>query len=195
MDEAPETKHAPAEASESFRLILKELQHVFDAVSSDQVQAANTLLLAARRIFFTGAGRSALALRMAAMRFMHLGLQVHVVGDVTTPSIASGDLLVAASASGTTKSVLLAADVANAVGAKLLVVTASAESPLARQADAIVLVPAASKAELTGRASEQYAGSLFEQSVALLFDGIFHTLWKNGAQTTEQLLARHANLE
>lgn len=165
------------------------------AVSAEEVAAASQMLLDSRRIFFVGAGRSALALRMAAMRLMHLGLQVYVAGDVTTPSIAAGDLLVAASASGTTKTVLLAVDVARRVQAKVLVVTASAQSPLAGQADAMVVVPAASKAELAGRASEQYAGSLFEQAVALLFDGIFHSLWKNGTQSTEELLARHANLE
>ena len=179
----------------SFGLILAELQQVFAAASLDQVEVASKMLLEAKRIFFVGAGRSALALKMAAMRFMHLGLQVYVVGEVTAPAISVGDLLVAASASGTTKTVHLAAEVAKKVHAKVLVITTSPKSALSQQADGIIILPAASKAQMAGRASEQYAGSLFEQAVLLLFDGIFHSLWKDGAQSTEQLLARHANLE
>lgn len=180
---------------DNFGLILAELQRVLAGVKPEQVSAAGTMLTGARRVFLVGAGRSALALRMAAMRLMHLGLQAYVAGDVTTPPIADGDVLVAASASGTTKTVLLAADVAKKAGAKLLAITASAETPLAKQADTVVVVPAASKADVEGRTSAQYAGSLFEQSVLLLFDGMFHSLWKSGAQSTEELLARHANLE
>lgn len=182
-------------ANSTFNLILSELGRVLGQVSAEQVGVASSMLQGARRVFFVGAGRSALALRMAAMRLMHLGLQAYVAGDVTTPSIAKGDLLVAASASGTTKSVLLAAETARGVGADVLVLTAAPQSPLAQQAQAVVVLPAASKAELAGRASEQYAGSLFEQAVMLLTDGIFHSLWKGGTQSTEELLARHANLE
>ena len=40
-----------------------------------------------RRWFFSGQGRSGLAAQMAAMRFMHLGRNVHFVGEVTAPSL------------------------------------------------------------------------------------------------------------
>ena len=43
--------------------------------------------------------------KMAAMRLMHLGLTVHVVGETTAPAIRSNDLLLAASGSGTTAGV------------------------------------------------------------------------------------------
>ena len=195
MEGQPNERGVSIRPQDSFTLILAELQRVLNQVNEDQVSVAIGMLLGARRVFFVGAGRSALAVRMAAMRLTHFGLQAYVAGDVTTPAIAEGDLLVAASASGTTKTVLLAADIAMKVGAQLLAITASAETPLARQANTVVVLPAASKADVEGRASEQYAGSLFEQSVVLLFDGIFHSLWKNGTQSTEELLARHANLE
>ena len=70
------------------------------------------LIGGAPRVFLAGAGRSGLVLRMAAMRLMHLGLDVHVAGDTTTPAIREGDLLIAASGSGTTAGVVKAASTA-----------------------------------------------------------------------------------
>lgn len=176
-------------------LLLTEQKAALDALASDQVDAALDHIQRARRIFTTGAGRSGLAMRMAAMRLMHLGLSVYVVGETTTPAIGPGDLLIAASASGTTASVLHAAQVASRSGAAVLTLTTATDSPLASLSTAILHIPAASKADTAGRASQQYAGSLFEQAVLLTTDTLFHMLWKSGTQSAEDLLHRHANLE
>ena len=42
-----------------------------------------------------------------AMRLMHLGFVVYVIGDVTTPSINEDDCLIAISGSGETRTVTL----------------------------------------------------------------------------------------
>jgi 6-phospho-3-hexuloisomerase len=47
---------------------------------------------------------------MAAMRFMHLGYTVFIVGETNTPAILEGDLLLVASGSGTTSSVVSSAE-------------------------------------------------------------------------------------
>ena len=95
-----------ADVSRSFdrnrNLVQDEISGVFQSVDPSQVAALVTELRLADRIFVTGAGRSGLVLKMAAMRLMHLGLTVHVVGEITAPAIRSGDLLLAASGSGTT---------------------------------------------------------------------------------------------
>lgn len=176
-------------------LLLDELQTVLNAVDPRQLQTAADLILRSPRIFLFGAGRSGLSLRMVAMRLMHLGLQACVAGETTTPAIASGDLLLVASASGTTASVLHAADVAKTAGARILAITTAPTSKLGNLADAIILLPAASKSDTGQRASRQYAGSLFEQAVLLVMDTLFHALWQSGTQTSEELLKRHANLE
>ena len=90
-------------------LVLDEISEVFQRVDPAQVAALVTELRLADRIFVTGAGRSGLVLKMAAMRLMHLGLTVHVVGETTAPAIRAGDLLLAASGSGTTAGVVKAA--------------------------------------------------------------------------------------
>ncbi|MGI4830555.1 MAG: 6-phospho-3-hexuloisomerase [Janthinobacterium lividum] len=175
--------------------ILNELGSALDAVDSDEVLAAQKLLLSARRVFVTGAGRSGLAVRMAAMRLMHLGLTVYVAGEVTTPAIADGDVLLVASGSGTTAGAVHAAEVARKAGAGVVLLTAARASKLADLAQASVFIPAATKQDHGGTVSQQYAGALFEQSVLLVMDAMFQVMWRERGETAEQLWKRHANLE
>ena len=147
------------------------------------------------RVFVHGAGRSGLALRMTAMRLMHLGRVVHVVGEVTTPAIGEGDLLLTASGSGATGEIVRAAETAVKAGARVAVITTVADSPLAELAAVAVVVPAATKQDRSGTASVQYAGGLFEQAVVLLGDALFHALWKRSGASGDELWPRHANIE
>lgn len=176
-------------------LILNELTDTLAQVSEAQASAAIHAILTAPRIFITGAGRSGLALKMAAMRLMHLGLTVHVVGEITTPAIAPRDLLIAASGSGTTAGVVLAAVTAADAGANVLAITTAPRSPLAAVASVVLLLPAATKQDTSATRSQQYAGALFEQSVLLLTDALFQSMWQQRGETAAQLWKRHANLE
>jgi 6-phospho-3-hexuloisomerase len=162
---------------------------------AETLPAAITLLTTTERVFVLGSGRSGLALRMLAMRLMHLGLHVHIVGDVTTPAIESGDLLVAASGSGTTANVIRSATTAAAANAQIIAITTAASSPLASLADVAIVIPAAQKQDHGATRSQQYSGSLFEQSLLLLGDALFHTMWKSSGTSAEDLWPRHANLE
>ncbi|MGO4585101.1 6-phospho-3-hexuloisomerase [Arthrobacter sp. 2RAF6] len=147
------------------------------------------------RTFVAGAGRSGLVLRMAAMRLMHLGFDVHIAGDTTTPAIRSGDLLLLASGSGKTSGVVRAAETASKAGARIAVYTTNAASPLAELADVVVVIPAAQKTDHGSTLSRQYSGSLFEQVLFLASEAVFQTLWDNDATPAEELWLRHANLE
>lgn len=158
-----------------------------------EVQAVGTS--ATGRIFVAGAGRSGLVLRMAAMRLMHLGFDVHIAGDTTTPAIRSGDLLLLASGSGTTSGVVRAAETASKAGARIAVYTTNATSRLAELADVVVIIPAAQKTDHGSTVSRQYSGSLFEQVLFLVAEAVFQTLWDNDATPAEELWLRHANLE
>ncbi|TFD27631.1 6-phospho-3-hexuloisomerase [Cryobacterium sp. TMT2-23] len=159
------------------------------------VESAAAELRAARRVFVLGAGRSGLALRMTAMRLMHLGLEVHVVGEVTTPAIAAGDVLLVASGSGSPAAIVRAAETATAAGARVTAITTAPASPLAALAAVTVVIPAAQKQDHGGRLSIQYSGGLFEQVVVVLGDAIFHSLWTASGATADELWPRHANLE
>ncbi len=181
----------------SLSRIAAELASVVDRLTAapGDLDRALDLIADADRVFVLGAGRSGLALRMTAMRLMHLGHDVHVVGETTTPAIRAGDVLLAASGSGTTGAIVRAAEIAATAGARLIVLTTAADSSLGRAADALVVVPAAAKLDRSGAASAQYAGSLFEQTVALVGDAIFDALWHRSGLSADELWPRHANLE
>lgn len=176
-------------------LVQDEISQVFQRIDPAQVAALVTELRLADRIFVTGAGRSGLVLKMAAMRLMHLGLTVHVVGETTAPAIRSGDLLLAASGSGTTAGVVKAAETAAAQGARIAVYTTNSGSPLSKAASAVVLIPAAQKTDHGSAVSRQYSGSLFEQVLFATTEAVFQSLWDDDAASPEELWQRHANLE
>jgi len=176
-------------------LVQDEISEVFQRVDPAQVAALVTELRLADRIFVTGAGRSGLVLKMAAMRLMHLGLTVHVVGETTAPAIRSGDLLLAASGSGTTAGVVKAAETAAAQGARIALYTTNSGSPLSKAASAVVLIPAAQKTDHGSAVSRQYSGSLFEQVLFATTEAVFQSLWDDDAASPEELWQRHANLE
>jgi 6-phospho-3-hexuloisomerase len=185
---------------DSVQMILAEntalVRHVTETPDvAEDLDVVATRLSGADRVFVLGAGRSGLALRMTAMRLMHLGLSVHVVGDVTTPAITATDALLVASGSGTTAGIVRAAETARAAGATVLALTTAPGSTLAGLADVSVIIPAAEKQDHGGTLSAQYSGGLFEQSVMFVGDALFHTLWQASGATADDLWPRHANLE
>ncbi len=193
--EKPSVSETPAEAALNLSLIQDEIMSTTNAIDVRQLAVLAGRIRGAERVFLAGAGRSGLVLRMAAMRLMHLGLTVHVAGDTTTPAIASGDLLLVASGSGTTSGVVKAAETALSAGAEVAAVTTNPGSPLAGLADVLLIIPAAQKTDHGSSLSRQYSGSLFEQSLLLATEAVFQTLWENTDEPAEQLWLRHANLE
>ncbi|WP_292010833.1 6-phospho-3-hexuloisomerase [Chryseobacterium sp.] len=176
-------------------LILYENGELADRLDMKEIDSLRKAVKAANRVFLMGAGRSGLVLRMAAMRMMHLGLNVFMVGDTLTPAIAEGDVLLVASGSGTTTSVINVVEKAKDQKVKVIGLTVSRESRLAILADEVINVPAATKTDFGILSSEQYAGSLFEQAVLFIFEAVFMALWKESGLTKEYLWSRHANLE
>jgi 6-phospho-3-hexuloisomerase len=175
--------------------ILEENLKLAKEINPQQTEVLIHEIKAAKRIFVMAAGRSGLALKMAAMRFMHLGYTIFIVGETNTPAILEGDLLLVASGSGTTSSVVSSAEKAKSQKATVIAITADAKSKIAGVADNIVLINAATKTDFGVSVSRQYAGSLFEQFTLFILEGVFMTLWQESELTKEDLWPKHANLE
>ena len=124
------------------RDLIDSVRESLARVDLDQVEKMVTEMLVStdRRILVVGAGRSGLIGRAFAMRLMHLGFQVYVMGETITPSIGRGDLVIALSGSGTTKIVVTAVEIGKTVGAKIIAITSYADSDLGKLADDVVLV-------------------------------------------------------
>lgn len=191
MTQAELSKHL----KKNHQLILDEQSKLLTQIDFDAVSLIIPYLKEAKHIFVTGAGRSGLAMKSAAMRLMHFGFTVYVVGETTSPAIEEGDLLITASGSGTTSSVVTASEKAKKIGAKVVSYSTTTSSPLAQNSDLVVVIPAAQKQDHGKTISAQYAGSLFEQAILILSDAVFQTLWDEKGTPAEELWKRHANLE
>ena len=168
--------------------ITGELNDVLAKVSGEDVERAARSILAHERVFVGGAGRTGLMLKAFAMRLMQIGRTVYAAGEVVTPAVEEGDLVYLASASGSTRSVLLYAETAVKAGADLFVVTASEDSPLSKIHAPDVLLPCNCEG---GTASGQRLGSLFEQVLLLFCDAVVLAL----PSDEDTMRRRHANLE
>lgn len=168
--------------------ILKELEHTANCLPDDAFDRVIAKLNAHSRIFFTAAGRSGLMLRALAMRLAQMGRCAYVAGETTTPAITEGDLLVAASASGSTRSVCSHVKTAKACGAEVLLITAVEVSPLTEMQPPDVPLRAPSK---DSQSDGQPMGSLFEQALLIFGDALVQRMDTD----PKAMRMRHANLE
>ncbi len=175
---------------------LAEVRAVFTALTSTAADRLIEELSRARRIALYGVGREGLMMKAFAMRLFHLGLDAHVVGDMTTPPLASGDLLVVSAGPGEFSTVLALMGVAEESGARTVVVTAQPDGAAATRADVVVHLPAQTMADdLTEEPSVLPMGSVYETAQLIFFELVVIMLRERLGETTETMRARHTNLE
>ena len=187
--------------------ILKDAGESIRNIPVSQIEKMVTLLIKGRkkRILIIGTGRSGLVGRSFAMRLMHLGFDVNVLGETITPAIGKGDIVVAISGSGATALPVTSARIAKRVGAFIVAVTTRPKSALGRISNQIVHIKAKSKAakekdfflrQIVGE-HEPLAplGTLFEISAGIFFDSLIVELMRQLGQTENELRLRHATLE
>jgi len=166
-------------------------------------------LMEADKIFVMGAGRSGLVARAFAMRLMHLGFTVFVVGDSTTPAVGKGDMVVIISGSGETFSMSSLANIAKDLGAVIVAVTSNPDSTLGKLADMAVVVKGRTKSDsdededyLERQIRGDYRslalaplGTMFEITSLVVLDAIVAGLMTVMGQSEADLKSRHATLE
>lgn len=176
--------------------VIAELRAVFSRVDAEIPVRMTTAIMQARRIACHGVGREGLMMKALAMRLMHLGFDAHVVGDVTTPPLNAGDLLIASAGPGNLPTVIAMMGVARSAGASVLLITAQPDSKAAQAADDVIVLPAQTMADDgDGSTSLLPMGSVFEIAQLIFFDLIALDLRDQTDQTAEQMRRRHTNLE
>jgi 6-phospho-3-hexuloisomerase len=178
---------------------LAPLAAVLRDVDAKELDAFEKMLLGARRIFVTGLGRTGLMARGFAMRLMHLGRRVYHVGDVITPAIRRGDVLVICTRTGRSPVLVYYVDIARRAGARVAVVTGVRRTPVARRADAVLLLPSEGRnPSRRGRAAAKDAaplGSLYEQALLLVLDAVVVRLMDTLGLTASDLRRIHTTFE
>ncbi len=172
---------------DSYRYLLSKIRSSLDGLDESLVDRAVEMLISSKQIFVYGSGRSGLVGKFFAMRLVQLGLVAYFVGETITPVVNPDDLVVLISNTGRTKSTLLVEDIARRIGAKVIAVTSSQDSPLASNADlSIILKVGNERPELAP------LGTLFEDSAVILLDSIISHLMRRTGQSEEDMRRRHA---
>ena len=174
------------------KLIIDKLASVLDATEKSHDSKLTDLLDSARRIFIAGAGRSKLVGNFFAMRLVHAGYDVSVVGEIVTPSIKNGDLLIIISGSGETEQLIAFTKSAQKVGAKIVLISAKSSSTIGDMADAVFPV---GTPEQYGKVVGMPMGTVFELSTLIFLEAIVSHIIHEKGIAEEVMRERHANLE
>ncbi|CAM3958275.1 6-phospho-3-hexuloisomerase [Mesobacillus thioparans] len=180
---------------ETIAAVLEEMQKVCLNVHAEEYSSFVQLLKEDRRFFFTGEGRSGFVAKAIAMRLMHSGKTVYVVGETTTPAIQETDILVVLSGSGKTAQALNISESANRAGATVFMITTNEEALQLPFISGGVRIPAATKYRHTDEPETiQPLGNQFDQAAHLILDAAIIDSLAEG-KTNEELVKKHSNLE
>ena len=179
-----------------YHAALGDLSRVFDRIDQAAVDCAVDEIAAAKTIALYGVGREGLQIKGLAMRLFHLGRKVAMVGDMTTPHLGAGDLLIVSAGPGWFSTVDALMGVARKDGARTLLVTAQPDGACVKTADVVLPIPAQTMADDAGGAvSVLPMGSLYEGAQYILFEVMILMLRDKLGVTSEAMRANHTNLE
>lgn len=185
--------------------IIDNVSAVSAELDQKSVKEMIKLLTTCENVFLLGLGRSGLVAKAFAMRLMHLGIGVYVVGETITPAIGNEDCLLAISGSGETSYIISTAQTARKRGAKIIAVTSYVDSTLGKMADLVVHIKGRTKIDseknyirrqINGKhQSLSPLGTLFEVTSLIFLDGVIAQLMVDMGKTEEDLKQRHTVLE
>lgn len=174
------------------QLIIGKISGVLNATDDSYDEKLTAMLDKAKRIFVAGAGRSGLIAKFFAMRLMHGGYEVFVVGEIVTPSIRNGDLMIVISGSGETETMIAFAKRAKEQGAEIALISTKSSSTIGDMADFVFQI---GTPEQYGKVLGMPMGTTFELSTLFFLEAtISHVIHEKGIPE-EEMRTRHANLE
>ena len=194
------------EASEE---ILRGISRAVNAIDPSQVETLLDALMHVKRdgrkALIVGAGRSGLVGKAFAMRLMHVGIDVYVMGETITPAIGEGDIVVIISGSGSGAMSTTAARMAKRLGSIIFSITSYPDSELAQTSDHVVVVPGREAvAEESNYQSRQLLGeheslapmgTLFEDTCAVFLDGLIAELMTRLEVSEASMREKHSTIE
>ena len=189
----------------SMNFIAEHIRKVAARLDTASVLALVNCIIDSKKIFLMGAGRSGLAARAFAMRLMHMGYYVHVVGETTAPSVQPDDLVIAVSGSGETTSIANLGIISKKIGSKLATITSNKDSTLGKISDIVVIVPGRPKEDIDyedyqerrmiGYTQLAPLGTVFEISALVFLDAVISELMVRTGASEAELKKRHTVFE
>ncbi len=143
-DDVAEGDTPPVVAQKVFMSHIQALYDTLEVLDKDALSRAVEMILEAERIFIIGVGTSNSIVNEAYNKFFRLGLDCHAQTDsylqlMEASLVGEGTLVIAISHSGSSTDPVLTLEEAKRNGAKSIVITGNAESPLTKFADVTLL--------------------------------------------------------
>jgi 6-phospho-3-hexuloisomerase len=175
---------------------LKELEACLHGIEEAKLGELIELVAVSKRIVLYGCGREGLMMRALCMRLYHLGLDAHMVADMTTPPVGPGDLLLVSAGPGYLSTVEALLGIARKTGAATACFTAEPGSQVTISSDFTLVIPAQTMArDQSAPTSFLPMGSLYEGAQFLLYEILVMMLKERLGETAASMRARHTNLE
>ena len=194
------------EVLSSMRLIIENIEEVIDKLDREAIKAMLQKIIDGNQVFVMGAGRSGLVAKAFAMRLMHLGLSVYVVGETTTPAVVPQDIVIAISGSGETRTIADLGKLAKDIGSTLITITSKKDSTLGKISDIALIIPSKTKNDHDGAGYlERHMrgdyknmpplGTSFEITSLVFLDSVVGQLIMLTGASEAELKSRHTNIE
>lgn len=188
-------------------LMAGRITEIANSINEEQISAFIQAILDAKRIYVMGAGRSGLVAKSFAMRLMHTGFTSYVVGETITPAIAEGDLIIAFSGSGNTKTIADIAETAKNFGVEVALISSDENSRIGKLADFMIKIE--TQRDPIAKDSHEYEirqmlgayrsfaplGTIFETSSLIFSDAVISTIMTMKKIDESELKRRHTNIE
>jgi 3-hexulose-6-phosphate synthase/6-phospho-3-hexuloisomerase len=178
--------------SNHHQFIMGKIGSVLSVTDRSYDSKLTRLLDSSSRIFVAGAGRSGLIAKFFSMRLMHGGYNTYVVGEIVTPSIARGDLLIVISGSGETETMMAFTKRAKEQGATIALISTKKSSSIGDLSDVVFQI---GNPEQYSKVVGMPMGTTFELSTLLFLEATISHVIHAKKIPEEQMRTRHANLE
>jgi 6-phospho-3-hexuloisomerase len=173
-------------------LLLNKITDILGSTNDSYEAKLVSMCDDANRIFITGAGRSKLVGNFLGMRLMHSGYAVFVQGEISTPSIRKGDLLIVISGSGETTQLVSFTNKAKSEGANVVLICSKSSSTIGDLADQTIQI---GNDDSFAPTKGMPMGTMFELSTLIFLEAIVSHLIHEKGLPEEEMRYRHANME
>jgi len=176
----------------TYDVMLNRISEILNSIKPSQVDDLLDSLIKAKdsgkKVLIVGVGRSGLVGRAFAMRLMHLGFNVYIVGETITPAFRAEDLVIIVSGSGTSSIPVAVVNMSKELKTEVIAITSFPESPVGKMANKLVEI--SGRKVVTG-GEEYYArqitgihtpldpmGAIFENACMIFLDSVITELTK-----------------
>lgn len=151
--------------SKSKNNVLSAVEKTFALLDDEVIKNSIKYLVEAGDIYLAGVGSSGLVCEDFLYKLQRAGQKAYYQRDAHTnlaliTNIKKDDILVCISYSGTTKEVIIAADYAKNIGAKVITITKGANTRLSKLSDQVLLIPEIEKEMRFGAVSSRLSSQI-----------------------------------